>query len=283
VCWLEARAGDAEAAWQCAVEHAGRAGDEEGRADALVWIASSAFSGPMSVPDGIARCEAIRTELHGNPPAQAFVLQLLAGLRAMRGEFATARDLLAHANQLLSELGTTIFTAPSYYEAFVALLADDPVEAESRLRPGYRWLKESGQSALLADTAVMLARALYGQSRLDEALHLTYEAEKEADTSDLSAQFAWRATRGAILARRGALDQARSLTAEAVALAQKSDWLRDQADALATHADVLIACGDRSAAFDVLEAALALYHRKGSLVDAHVVRAKISSAPYSVR
>ena len=108
VYWLEARSGDAEAAWEVGVEHARRAGDDEGLADALCWLASSAFSGPMPVVDGIARCEAIRIDLRGNPRAEAFVLQPLAGLWAMRGEYATARELLAQSNSILDELGITM-------------------------------------------------------------------------------------------------------------------------------------------------------------------------------
>jgi class 3 adenylate cyclase/tetratricopeptide (TPR) repeat protein len=270
--WLEARSGEAEDAWQVAVEHAQLAEDDEGQADALCWIASSAFCGPMRVDDGIARCEAIRAELRGNARAEAFVLQPLAGLWAMRQEFATAWALLARAASILTELGLTILTATGYYEAFVALLADDPIAAEVSARNGYRWLQESGENALRADTVVMLARALYAQGRLDEALDLTREAEAEADPHDLSPQFGWRAVRAAILARRGAVDEARRLSGEALAIVQGTDWLRDQADALTTHADVLTACGEDSAATHAMQSALALYEQKGSIADVERVR-----------
>jgi class 3 adenylate cyclase len=281
--WLEARSGDAEAAWQVAVEHAGRAGDEEGRADALCWLASSAFSGPMPVVDGIARCEAIRIDLRGNPRAEAFVLQPLAGLLAMRGEPATARELLAQSNSMLAELGITILTAVRYYEAFVALLADDPAGAEVSLRDGYRWLQESGETALRADIVVMLARAIYAQGRLNEAFDLTHEAEREADPDDLSAQIGWRTVRGAILARRGELAQATQLTADAVALVEQTDWLTDHADALMTRSEVHTACDEHAAAGEAMLAALALYERKGSVAAAENVRAMLALARASVR
>jgi class 3 adenylate cyclase/tetratricopeptide (TPR) repeat protein len=283
VYWLEARTGDAEAAWQVAVEHAGRAGDEEGRADALCWLASSAFLGPMPVVEGIARCQAIRIDLHGNPRAEAFVLQPLAGLWAMRGESATAREILAQSNSMLAELGVTILTAFRYYEAFVALLADDPAEAEVWLRAGHQWLQESGEKALHADAVVMLARAVYAQGRFDEAFDLTCEAETEADADDLSPQFGWRAVRAAILARRGALDEAKRLTTEAVALVEKTDWLRDHADVLMTHAEVLAACAERAAATSAMQSALALYEQKGSVVAVERVAAMLASGPVGVR
>jgi ATP/maltotriose-dependent transcriptional regulator MalT len=282
--WLEARSADAEAAWQVAVEHARRAGDEEGRADALCWLASSAFSGPMPVVDGIACCEAIRVDLRGNSRAEAFVLQPLAGLWAMHGDSGTARELLAQSNSMLAELGITILTAVRcYYEAFVALLADDAAEAEISLRDGYRWLQESGENALRADIVVMLARAMFAQGNLDEALERTLEAEKEADPDDLSPQIGWRTVRGAILAHRGELAEAERLTAQAVALVEKTDWLTDHADALMTRADVLAAGGEHSAANQAMRTALALHELKGNVVAAKRVKAMLALTPVSVR
>jgi class 3 adenylate cyclase/tetratricopeptide (TPR) repeat protein len=283
VYWLEARSGDAEAAWEFGVEHARRAGDEEGLADALCWLASSAFSGPLPVVDGIARCEAIRSELRGNPRSEAFVLQPLAGLWAMRGDYVTARALLSESNSMLAELGITMLTAFRYYEAFVALLANEPAAAEFSLRDGYHWLQQSGEKALHAETVVMLARAIYAQGRLDEAFALTYEAEREVDPDDLSPQFGWRAVRAAILARRGVLGEAKRLTAEALALVQTTDWLRDQADALVTRAEVLAACGELPAAIDAMQGALVLYEQKGNLVAAENVRAMLTRTPVQMR
>jgi class 3 adenylate cyclase/tetratricopeptide (TPR) repeat protein len=270
--WLAGRSAEAEAAWTVAVEHARRAADDDGLADALCWIASSAFAGPTPVDEAIARCDAIRRELQGNPRAEAFVLQPLAALRAMRGQFAESRALLARADAILSELGITILTASGYYEAFVALLADEPAHAEVAVRNGYRWLQESGETALRAETVVMLARALYAQDRLAEALELTREAERESDAHDLSPQVAWRALRGAILARRGALDEARRLTAESLTLVEATDWVKDRADALLTHAEVLVAAGEHSAGEQAMRQALALYEQKGSVADVKRVR-----------
>jgi class 3 adenylate cyclase/tetratricopeptide (TPR) repeat protein len=266
--WLEARSSDAERDWLMAVEHADRAGDEQGRADALSWLASSVFEGPTPADEGIARCEAIRGDLRGNRRAEAFVLQPLAGLWAMRGEFRTARELLAHSNAMMAELGITMDTAVPYHEAFVALLAGDPAEAEVSLRAGYERLREMGEKALRADTAAMLARAVHAQGRLDEALDLTREAEEEADLDDLSAQFVWRAVRAQILAHRGAFAEADRLATEAVALVEGTDWLTDHADVLMARAEVLVASGQDTAAEATVREALALYERKGNSVAA---------------
>jgi class 3 adenylate cyclase/tetratricopeptide (TPR) repeat protein len=281
--WIEG-SGDADAAWETGVEHAARAGDEGGRANALCWLASSAFSGPMPAIDGIARCEAVRVDLHGNRLAQAFVLQPLAALWAMRGEWATARALLAESNAMLGELGHTMFTATvRYYEAFVALLGDDPAGAEASLRDGYQWLQEKRETALRADLVVMLARALYAQGRPDEAFDLTHAAEQEADPDDRSPQIGWRTVRGAILAGRGHLTEAKRLTADALALVEHTDWLNDHADALITRAEVLVACGEHADAHEAMQAALALYERKGNATTAENVRARLTRARVGVR
>jgi class 3 adenylate cyclase/tetratricopeptide (TPR) repeat protein len=266
--WLEARSGDAEKDWLIAVEHADRAGDEQGRADALSWLASSVFEGPTPAHEGIARCEGIRRDLRGNRRAEAFVLQPLAGLWAMRGEFGRARELLAESNAMMAELGVTMYTAVPYHEAFVALLAGDPAEAEASLRAGYERLREMGEKALHADTAAMLARAVYAQGRLDEALELTREAEEEADPDDRSAQFAWRAIRAEILAHHGAFAEADRIAAEAVALVEGTDWLTDHADVLIARSEVLAASGQHSAADATVREALELYERKGNSVAA---------------
>ena len=270
--WLEARSADADCAWQLAVEHARRAGDAHGSADALSWLASSAFIGSTPTDQGIARCEAIRESLGGSRREEAFVLQPLAAMRAMRGEFGTARELLDRSNAMLAELGASMDTAVQYHEAFVAQLAGDPGRAEALLRAGYERLRRMGARGFLATTAARLAQALYAQDRIDDALLLTLEAQQDADANDRSAQFLWRAIRAAVLARGGALDEAKRLSAEAVALVEQTDWLTDYADVLMARAEVLTASGELAAADETVHAALELYERKGNVVAADRVR-----------
>jgi class 3 adenylate cyclase/tetratricopeptide (TPR) repeat protein len=277
--WTEARFGAAEKAWHVAVEHAVRAGDEQGEVDALCWLASSAFFGPMPVAEGIARCNAIRADLGDNRRGEAFVMQPLACLHAMGGDFTAAHELLGQSDAMLAELGITMHTAVPFHRAFIALLAGRPAEAEAALRSGYERLRDMGEKALLADTAAMLARAVYLQDHLDEALDLTLETEEGADADDRSPQIGWRMTRAAILTRRGRLDEARRLSAKAVALAEDTDYLTARADALVTHAQVLEACDEHSAATKAARAALALHERKGNVVAAQQLRATLATTP----
>jgi ATP/maltotriose-dependent transcriptional regulator MalT len=257
--------------------HAQRAGDERGWSDALSWLASSAHIGPIPVADAIARCEEIRAQLGGHLRSQALVLDHLAALRAMRGEFEVARRLLAERRAILAELGaTTMHSAVSHDEALVALAAGDLAGAEAVLRAGYERLTQMGERALLATTAAMLAHVTYEQGRLDEAWTLTQIAEEAAPADDLSAQITWRAVRGQLLARRGALPEADRTSRDAVELAERTDWLSDHGDALVARARVLQMAGDEEGAASCLSEATALYARKGNTVAAQRARALLA-------
>jgi len=275
--WIEARSADADAAWERSVAHAQSAADERGWADALSWLASSAHIGPIPVADAIARCEEIRAQLGGHLRSQALVLDHLAALRAMRGEFEIARRLLAERKAIMAELGaTTMHSAVSHDEAIVALAAGDLAGAEAVLRVGYERLTEMGERALLATTAAMLAHVTYEQGRLDEAWALTQTAEEAAPADDLSAQITWRAVRGQLLARRGAFPEADRTSRDAVELAERTDWLSDHGDALVARARVLQMAGDEEGAASCLSEATGLYARKGNTVAAQRARALLA-------
>ncbi len=264
--WIAARSGDAEAAWECAAEHARRADDDRGLADALSWLASSAYFGPAPVADGIARCETLGAQMSAECRAQAVVLDSLAGLHAMRSEFDTARELLAQSNSILAELGRGMQSAVSHPEAFVVLDSGDARGAEQILRAGYERLLEMGERALLSSTAAMLAHALYEQERLDEAWTFTRVAEETAAGDDLSAQITWRSERARLLARRGTVAEAKRIAAEAVRIAARTDWLVEHGDALLAQAEVLQRADGPGAAAAALREAIGLYERKGNQI-----------------
>jgi class 3 adenylate cyclase/tetratricopeptide (TPR) repeat protein len=275
--WIEARSGAADAAWRRAADHAHRAGDERGWSSAISWQASSAFTGPAPVDEAIARCRTIREQLSGHRREQALVLDHLAGLHAMRGEFDTARRLIAEREAVMAELGLTMHTAVSHDEAFVAMLAGDAARAEAVLRAGYERLVEMGEKALLATTAAMLAQSVYEQGHLDDAWKFTVTAEETAAADDLSAQIGWRTARARILARRDDIPEAKRLSEEAVRLAARTDWLSDHADALLSRAEVLELAGEPEAAAGALHAAIALYEQKGNTIGLRRARSQLAA------
>jgi tetratricopeptide (TPR) repeat protein len=275
--WIEGGSAKADTAWEHAVEHFRRAGDERGWSDALSWLASSAHAGQMHVDAAIERCERIQSQLADHRRAQALVLDHLAAIRAMRGDFAVARGLVAESKATMEELGTSVHTAVCHGEALVAVASGDERGAEAVLRAGYERLSEMGEKALLSDTVAMLARVLYEQGRMGEAWGLSRQAEDAAAPDDLSAQIAWRTVRARLLARRGEIPEAKRLSGGAVELAIRTDWLTDHADALIAHAEVLGLAGETEEASRTIHMAIALYDRKGNAVGLHRAESLLAS------
>src|SRR5205814_5029415 len=118
----------------------------------------------------------------------ALLFHPLAALQAMLGRFEEARRLLAEAKTTLSDLGGASLVANSHPEAFVAMLADDPAEAERCLRADYDKLARMGEKGFLSTTAAFLARAVEAQDRDEEAYELTEIAEQTGATDDVSTQ-----------------------------------------------------------------------------------------------
>ena len=239
--WVEARAGDAAAAWEEAAVHARGAGVDHERDEILAWIASSLFFGPTPVPEAIRRCEAIRAEVGGNLDAMAAVLQPLAGLLAMAGRFDEARELLATSDAAYQELGSTLNSAVSHHAAIVELRAGDAAGAERILRRGLETLEAMGDRALLSTTAAFLGRALLAQERDDEAEEAAALSAELASDDDLITQAMWRGVRARSLARRGRLPQAEVLARRAARVSRdRTDFLITRgAEALADLAYVL--------------------------------------------
>src|SRR5262249_47330334 len=95
----------AEEAWQQALDYAERADLPAERADSIGWLMMSSNFGPLPVEQGIARCRRFLDEAADDPFIQANSRIELAALEAMRGDFDTARELLATGRQALAELG----------------------------------------------------------------------------------------------------------------------------------------------------------------------------------
>jgi ATP/maltotriose-dependent transcriptional regulator MalT len=200
------------------------------------------------------------------------MLPSLAGLYAMTGRYELAFDLIAQTDVILAELGLTMRSSAPDREAYVAILAGEPAQAEERLRAGYERLAEMGEKALLASTAALLAHAVYAQGRYEEAYSLTEVCEEAAAPEDVSAQIGWRAVRGKILAKRGSSREAEALARQAVALAERTDLLTERADALLGLAGILRGVGRLEEAAAAARRGLELYERKGNLVGAAEAR-----------
>jgi hypothetical protein len=196
---------------------------------------------------------------------QASALRALAGLTALGGDPARARELVERHRALVADFGLRV-TAASASETYglVELLAGDEAAAEAEFRRGYEALEALGERFLSAILAALYAHALDAQGRTDEALRASELSEQAAGADDLLAQVQWRTARAKALARLGRPGEGESLAREAVALVGTTDFLVAQGDALLDLAEVLRVGGGNAA--PVVGEAVRVYGAKGAVV-----------------
>ena len=269
---------ESEPSWQAnaealerAVTHSRRAGDRREESDALWWIGVSMHFGPTPVEEGIQRCEQILANVGGDRTLEAGMRGILAGLYAMRGRFAEARDLYSSAFAVLEQLGLKLRMATRRtISGAVELLAGDPAAAERELRWGFERLDEIGERIDRPGVAAQLAEALYRQGRYDEAERFVEISEQGIPSARVRYRFAIRAK---LLARRGERDRAEALAREVVSLAEGEDNLNMHGHALMDLGEVLRLAERTAESQHCVAAALELYERKGNAVSAAVARA----------
>jgi tetratricopeptide (TPR) repeat protein len=135
-----------------------------------------------------------------------------------------------------------------------------------------------GEKGYQSTAAGILAQALYAHERLDEAVLWAERAEELAASDDTLTRMLSLQARAKVFARRSESAEAERLAREAVALAQHTECPTAQGDALADLAEVLQLSGQSDEAIPVLEEARALYERKGNLVMAGRLRARLAVA-----
>ena len=250
-----------------ALEHARLAGDVREQATLVALLAVSLYFGPTPVEEAISRCESFLTEVTGARALEAAIWNILAGLRAMRGDFDEARKLWAAARDQYEELGLGHRRAArSLLAAAIETLAGDDEAAERELRWGYETLERMGERGARASIAAFLAESIYRQGRNDEAARFAEITHELAAVDDLEPQVLWRSVKAKVLAKRGELDQAEQLAREAEALVESTDFPDLQAIAFLSLAEVLEAMGTTEEADQLIARARMIYEQKGNLV-----------------
>ena len=200
---------------------------------------------------------------------------------AMLGRFDEARALAIAARVALTDRGGGIPLAFANAHLFsaVELLAGDPPAAVGFGAEGCRLFEATGEKGYLSTAAGFLAQALYANGQLDDALEWAEQAEELGAQSDKLTQMLSRQAKAKVLARRGEQAEAIRLAHEAVTLGAATDYLNGRADAFVDLADVLQLCGRPQDARPVLEQAWSFYDRKGNVVMADRVRARLVESP----
>jgi tetratricopeptide (TPR) repeat protein len=277
--WLYGNAcqyGQAVRAADETIVHARLSGDFRKEMGGASSYALAAYLGPTPVPDAIARCEELVAAIGSDRGTEALVLAMLAQLRAMAGDFDRARDLVARARSTLEDLGRKVLAAGLSTDSWrIEMLAGDPIAAEIGLRRDYAELEAIGEKYFLSTIAAGLAHVLTRQDRIDEAERFCEIAEELAGEDDVWSQVLWRSARAKVAARRSQFADARRLALDAIERARGTDGTILLADALADLAETSELAGERDAAREALDEALALYEQKQDAVSARHVRRRL--------
>ena len=273
------RLGEAAQSIAQVVEHARLAGDQRLVTRSALGLTLSALYGPTPVPEAIAQCEALIADDLPDRQVQNLIVCKVARLRAMNGDFDTAREMCLRGRAVLRDLGPGVRTASASTDlAAVELLAGDPAAAERELRPDCEMLEKMGETYFMSTMAVLLATAVRQQGRDDEALELTRLAERSAAADDIDAQVLWRAVRAPILARAGAIEEAEAMARAALDMARQTEIPDLHASALMELAMVMRLAGRADAAREALDEAVGIYAAKRDLVSERRAREMLASS-----
>jgi tetratricopeptide (TPR) repeat protein len=258
---------EAEAYFERARVAAQKGGDRFTTEESLAYLIGCWHLGAMPVDDSLPRVEEIlgvpdlslalrRRALHGR-----------ARMVAVQGRFEEARADVAEADEIERALGI----ASTSHPAEVELLAGEFAAAEAHLRAMYDRLLAANDYGHAASVSYLLADAVLGQGRIEEAIALTTGISSMTVAEDVDAHTGWRRIRAKALAQKDELEEAVVLAREAVQIAEETEYFDLLVQSVAVLGEVLGASGSEEADA-VLRRALGLYERKGNVVEADRIR-----------
>jgi tetratricopeptide (TPR) repeat protein len=260
------------------VDSATRVGDARLAARAAVTYSLAALYSSMPVPEALQRAEALLGAVETDRIAKARFLGILAVLHAMQGRFDEARELYRRSQGIVAELGRSLTVAAASLESSrVEMLAGDPSAAERELMRDYAILQAVDERYYRSSIACLLGHALWSLERYQDAGRYIDVAQDLADPDDVFTQVFWRTGRAKLWARDGRGPEAVALAREAVDMASASDDIEQRADAICDLAEVVRLAGDSATEGTLLREAFELYERKGDLVSAAGVAARLNT------
>ena len=259
------RYADSGEASERALAHARAAGERFEEARIVDLLCTSLLYGPAPADAAVLRCEGMLADAGGNQVLGANIAAALVGLLGMRGAFDDARERARLAEEIYLELDLQLaFAGLTQVTGPMELLAGDPAAAERELQRGLDILEPSGADGY---QEALLAEALYGQGRLDEAERHARTAEAHAPADNVQAQVAWRGVRAKLGPRSRRSGRTRSAVKPSRSPSRRT---RRTCSPTRSPTSRRVARRREDAAADATRRALDLYERKGNVAAARL-------------
>jgi class 3 adenylate cyclase len=255
---------------------AGRIGD-----DIRGWIVGFAYWGPTPAPEAIELAQRMGSEMRDPRQGASRTARQIGALLAMQGRFEEARTKFEEQRAEYEEIGSRFLLGSllSHHAGPAELLAGHAARAAEMERSGFELLTAAGDRGFASFSAVNVARAMLELGRDTEAEEWARKGQEMTSADDIATQEPARGILARVMAHRGEHGPAERLAREAAAALDETDMLAQAADAHADLADVLELAGNPDEARSEFQRALEVYARKGHLVGAEKMRARLASLP----
>jgi class 3 adenylate cyclase/tetratricopeptide (TPR) repeat protein len=246
------------------------------RHDMATQLSVSAYFGDIPVDEAFAMIERAHRLEGDSPSAEASILRVTVGLLGMAGRFEEAHEAMRRADALYEELGTPMAViATNQAPAETLRLEGRLAEAEQLLREMTEAYDAIGETGFNSTIIGLLANTLCDQGRYEEAERFAARSRELSADDDFASQASWRMAQARVLADRGGFGEALRLANEAVEINGETDYIGWQGDGLEVKGQVLAAAGRGDDARVAFGEALDRFERKGNVVAAARIRARL--------
>ena len=233
----------------------------------MTFVLAATMFGSTPVEDGIRVSYEILENASDSRELQGWAVRMVGTFLMLDGRFEEARQHLADARAIFTELGNNAALVGLTFSASpLELLAGDPVAAEREARDGLEVARRIGDRGHLPNLAALLADALVEQGRLNDAQEYVDLARDTTQKSDASAEALWRMAAAGLLVRSGAAEDAVRLAQEAMDILRPTQETLTLSTLLLDGAEVLRLAGRHEDEAVVLREAIRVSEQKGATV-----------------
>jgi class 3 adenylate cyclase/tetratricopeptide (TPR) repeat protein len=246
------------------------------RQEIAAQLCVSAYFGVLPVDEALTVIDRARDLRGDSLSGEAHDLRVRAGLLAMTGRLEEANETVERSDRMFRELGIPERrVAASQIIGEFYRLAGWLDGAEALFREMHDSYEAMGETGFNSTIAALLAQTLCDLGRFDEAEVFATKSRGLAAEDDFASQSEWRLAQARVLAHRGAFDDALALADEALAISATTEYLDWYGQAHEARGEVLLAAARDDDAREAFGEALHRFERKGNVVAAARVRARL--------